>query len=520
MMISRLSLRALITALLVAVILLTTLHTLVAKYQFRRVALDYRITSLSRVIEVATLEVLRQARGHAIALGTTVQQRLRLEDRDSLRAQLDEPFVKGYVEVAYLDLVMLRAYDNDLRLLGASSQQALPPLPPMLIAQAAAREGADRLKALGGLWHAPAGPLYSVLVPVGGLHVEGYLEVVFDPMFNLYKVSDMIGMPLGIDGPRGEPLRLPANIDPTAPRYTAVKYALRDVAGAVVLSLTVYEDADLLYSDLHRTQMLITASFIVFTSALLALALWLLQRYLFHPVHTMIAEMEHALHDENDTKVTGRGIREVHIVAAAFNTMASRVRATIQELHRLSALDGLTGIANRRTFDMMLEREWLRALRQGNPISLLLLDLDYFKQYNDHYGHQAGDECLKHIARALTLAVHRPADVVARYGGEEFVILLPDTDEAGAVGVAQKLQQIVATLAIPHAAVDSGKIITMSIGICSLTPEGGATSQQLIACADRALYRAKAAGRNRIELGHTSNLNADGQEGFNSPGNS
>lgn len=502
----RISLRALISGLLLAVVLIAVVHTAVSQYQFRRAALDYRTQSMSRVIEVATQEVLRQARGHAITLGGSLQRRLNLHDTPALREQLKEPFSKGYPEAGYLDLVALRAYDLELRLLATGGKDDLPLLPVAFIRQAAERQGVDRLKAISGLWPAPHGPQYSVLLPVGGLRAEGYLEVVIDPLFNLRKVGAMINMPFGIHGPRGEELLHPAEINEHDPRYAAMEYALRGIDDNTVLHLAAYTDIDLLYQDMRRTLLVTTLTFFILTLLALTFAFWLLNRHLFQPVHQMIGQMENAVRDEHDLLVTQHGIKEVHIVATAFNAMAARVREIIQELHRLSALDGLTNIANRRTFAQALEREWLRAMRQDTPLSALLIDIDYFKQYNDYYGHQAGDDCLKSIASALSLAVHRPTDVVARYGGEEFVILLPETDAAGAHAVAEKLQQIIATMAIPHEASAIGDAITMSIGICTLTPGRGEFSQRLIAGADQALYRAKAGGRNCIKIAEADEL--------------
>jgi diguanylate cyclase (GGDEF)-like protein len=499
----RISLRALITALLLAVVLITVVHTVISQYQFRRAALDYRADSISRVIEVAALEALRQARSHAITLGGSVQKRLQLHAPDVLRTQLNAPFSKGYVEAGYLDLVALRAYDAELHLLDMDGQRHIPPLPETVMQRLAQRQGVERLKTLGELWHTTDAPLYSVLVPIGGLHVEGYLEVVFNPLFNLLNVGDMIRMPLGIHDHRRAELLHPAGIDERAPNHAAMEYALRGVDDAVVLYLVAYADVDMLYADMRRIQFITTLSFFVLTLAVLTLAFWLLNRHLFQPVQHLIGQMEHVLHDENNALVTQRGIQEVRAVAASFNAMATRVREIIQELRRISAQDGLTGIANRRSFNQALEREWLRAMRQGTPLSVLLIDIDHFKQYNDRYGHQAGDECLQHIASALNLAVQRPTDVVARYGGEEFVILLPETDAAGAAAVARRMQNVVATLALPHASSATG-IVSMSIGVCAITPSRGQPAQNLIACADLALYRAKAAGRNRIEVAQAS----------------
>ncbi|WP_127478080.1 diguanylate cyclase [Sulfurivermis fontis] len=495
----RISLRTLISGLLLAIVLLAVIHTAVSQYQFRRAALDYRTDSMARVIEVAAHEVLRQARGHAIALGGSLQRRLHLRDGTALHAQLQEPFNKGYAEAGYLDLLAVRAYDSALTPLAAGGRANLPPLPAPFVRDLLRREGVERLKAVSTLWLANAEPFYSVVIPIGGLQVEGYLEVVIDPLFNLRQVGEMIRMPFGVHGPHGEEMLHPENVREDDPRYFAMEYALRGVADDAVLYLAAYADIDLLYQDMRRTQMITTLWFLVLTLTMLGLSFWLLNRHLFQPVHHMIGQMEDAVRDGRDTLVTRHGIKEVHIVAAAFNIMAARVRDIIQELQRISAQDGLTGIANRRSFNQALEREWLRAMRQQTPLSALLIDIDYFKQYNDHYGHQAGDECLKSIASALSLAVQRPTDMVARYGGEEFVLLLPETDRRGALLIAERLQQLINRLAIPHALSPLGQV-GMSIGICTLIPQRDQPSQRLVACADRALYRAKAAGRNRIEV--------------------
>ena len=170
-----------------------------------------------------------------------------------------------------------------------------------------------------------------------------------------------------------------------------------------------------------------------------------------------------------------------------------------QELIRLSSLDGLTGIANRRQFDETLLREWRRLGRQGRPLSMLLCDVDYFKQFNDGYGHQVGDECLKAVARTLKDTLRRPADQVARYGGEEFAAILPDTEITGALQVAEAMRSAVEGLNITHRYSKGGSVVTISIGVASTTPlRSGSDSSVLLKRADDALYRAKQAGRNRI----------------------
>jgi len=167
------------------------------------------------------------------------------------------------------------------------------------------------------------------------------------------------------------------------------------------------------------------------------------------------------------------------------------------ELAQLSMRDGLTGLANRRRFDEALLTECGRARRDQSHLSLLLMDVDFFKKYNDTYGHQAGDDCLKRVATALAEAVRRPADLAARYGGEEFVLVLPGTPAEGATHVAEGVRSAVQALAIPHSASTVAEHVTLSLGIATTHEGGDFTPKDLIAAADLGLYAAKRSGRNR-----------------------
>ena len=169
-------------------------------------------------------------------------------------------------------------------------------------------------------------------------------------------------------------------------------------------------------------------------------------------------------------------------------------------LNRLSRIDGLTGIANRRHFDDLFYQEWKRAGRLSKPISVILVDIDFFKNFNDTYGHQLGDECLKQVASALSRALKRPCDVIARYGGEEFVAFLPETDEKGAVMVAETMQVSMANVNIPHRNSPVSDKVTISIGVATTVPSTNFLAGTLIADADKALYQAKQQGRNRIKI--------------------
>ena len=167
------------------------------------------------------------------------------------------------------------------------------------------------------------------------------------------------------------------------------------------------------------------------------------------------------------------------------------------ELQKLAALDGLTGIANRRRFDEAMKYEWQRGSREQRPLSLIMCDVDCFKAYNDTYGHPAGDLCLKRTAAVLTEHLKRPADLVARYGGEEFAIVLPETSAEGALQVADACRAHLETLAIEHSGWSRG-IVTLSLGVATLEPTPELSYEELISRADQALYAAKQGGRNRV----------------------
>jgi diguanylate cyclase (GGDEF)-like protein len=203
-------------------------------------------------------------------------------------------------------------------------------------------------------------------------------------------------------------------------------------------------------------------------------------------------------------------IREPLLVARVRTQL--RVKRLADELRNAAATDPLTGLANRRSFDESLAREWRRVRRTRSSIALLLVDVDHFKRYNDHYGHPAGDLCLQRVGAALRAATLRPGDCVARIGGEEFGLLLPDTEATGATHVAERVREQLAAMALPHAASPTAPSVTVSIGIACIAGRSFAacgdgesvfdagvppSAQELIRCADESLYAAKGAGRAR-----------------------
>lgn len=210
-------------------------------------------------------------------------------------------------------------------------------------------------------------------------------------------------------------------------------------------------------------------------------------------------------HTDAAQETHGLSLGAVDFIAKPINPAVVRARVKTQLtlkfqsdlLRKLVFLDGLTGVFNRRYFDQQLTLEWARATRSNAPLSVIMLDVDHFKPYNDRYGHQAGDDCLREIANALKSGLKRPADLVARYGGEEFACILPDTPFDDAFALAVELEQRIRRRKITHAASSHDGVVTASLGLATRTLDSGGDAQTLVRLADQQLYNAKQSGRGR-----------------------
>ncbi|MBF0428989.1 MAG: diguanylate cyclase [Magnetococcales bacterium] len=196
-----------------------------------------------------------------------------------------------------------------------------------------------------------------------------------------------------------------------------------------------------------------------------------------------------------EQKKLNRALAKLNDELADKNSQLLELNSTLKNM---ASIDGLTGLPNRRRFDEFLEQEWNRAMRTSSPLSLILMDVDCFKLYNDNYGHVAGDDVLRSVAHTLTKTISRSIEMIARYGGEEFVCVLPETKQEGMILVGNRLREQVANLAIPHAHSKAANHVTISLGGVSLVPTRGMQSSILTLSADKNLYKAKENGRNQL----------------------
>ena len=176
-----------------------------------------------------------------------------------------------------------------------------------------------------------------------------------------------------------------------------------------------------------------------------------------------------------------------------------------EKVEKLALLDGLTGVANRRLLDQTLAREWISSKRDKLPLSVLLIDVDLFKSYNDQYGHLEGDECLRQVATRIQAVLRRPLDLLARYGGEEFAAVLPNTSEEGAEAIGEQVRRVVEECCIPHGPSPYG-VVTVSVGCATQVPCDASSTSNLLKQADTALYRAKTSGRNRTQVADVADM--------------
>ena len=272
---------------------------------------------------------------------------------------------------------------------------------------------------------------------------------------------------------------------------------LNQVSGDVYVLVSVSMDAAMLPAReiVSRGNL-----FLVLTVSVVLVTLWAgLGILVMNPMERLRGAIQLASRGDLSVRLGKMGLSsEIRSISSAFDTMATALGEARAQLEKLATIDPLLGIANRRRFDEVLGKEWLRARRVGKPLALLMIDLDRFKGFNDRYGHPAGDDCLNRVVDAVAEALRRPGDLLARYGGEELVCVLPETDLDGAIAVSESIRAKVYEENIIHEDGVEGRV-TVSIGVAATVPDAILSAEDLIDAADRSLYAAKDAGRNRVE---------------------
>ncbi|MBW9265076.1 MAG: MEKHLA domain-containing protein [Candidatus Thiodiazotropha sp. (ex. Lucinisca nassula)] len=350
MRIESLSIKTVTVAIYVMVGIFSILLSLLASSYFKQAALDAQIKSLSRVMEVASQEVVREIGNHAFDLGMKLGHNSRLIDAlkqprvtekiSGVVEVLNDPFISGFAGFAKINLVKLRLYSLDLELLVQSDvgeQRLENHLPPYMAAKLVQGKKIDRLKAIDALWYSPVGPLFSTLVPVGGLRAVGYLEVVVDPVFNLPDVSRITKTPVKIFDITDINAAVGTELEDE--KHLPVEYTLHTSLGRPVFKIVGYEDVSVLLQEMGFTQVITTAGFILITLSILLIALWMFHRFLFVPMDRLVDGMRQVADWKRDVHVSKRGLLEFATLAQGFERMAGQIRVRNSELERLLDLD-------------------------------------------------------------------------------------------------------------------------------------------------------------------------------------
>ncbi|MDH5612675.1 MAG: PAS domain S-box protein [Gammaproteobacteria bacterium] len=317
--------------------------SLFAGNYFRQSALNAQMSSLSRVIEVASQEMLKDVRGYTFDLGMKLGNSSELVNavknieqpggRENIIALLDDPFINGFVGFSKVNMVKLRIFDLNLKLLAESSmgmtgvESEIAAYISGIIKQ---RQGVERLKAIDGLWRSSYGPLYSMVVPVGGLRLTAYLEVVVDPVFNLPDIGKITKTPVSIFSIGGEQLN--SNEQQDTSGFLPVEFGLLTSDGMPAFRIVGYENVDKLNQEMEKTKIVTTSGFLLLSMMTLLFALWLFNRFLFVPVSRMIQDMKQMACGDLDLEVNKTGLREFYTLAETFNLMADQVRMRTNDL--------------------------------------------------------------------------------------------------------------------------------------------------------------------------------------------
>jgi diguanylate cyclase (GGDEF)-like protein len=523
--VERLSIRGLILLCLLVLFVTTLLVVYQSETNYRAASREQEEDVLRRIMSVAVRQVYEEVHIKTRELGRHLIQRPAFreaftqasskgllgrkpgEQRSELETILLDPFINGHINSVSVSLEAFRVFDSDWRLLATGRTASLmnvdgfdlDPGPSPVARRAMQRHGAERLQALGDRWAGSRDAYYSVVLPIGGLRLQGYLEVIVNAAINLPRVEGLVEMPLAIVN-RINQRRVHDNAPPQdrLPRFHQIHYDILAPDEQPLYRISMFTDVAGFDAHMERQQTRSMLISILISLAVLILVLWFLERLLVAPMRRLRNQIHAQIRLFTGESVSTWGLLEFHDLARDFNHLLDMAWQQQLVLEKRSATDELTQVPNRRALDQFLQAEKSRASRCNDKLALLMVDIDYFKNYNDHYGHQRGDDCLRDVAQALQSALPRVTDFVARYGGEEFMVVLPGTDQQGAQEVAERLLEQIRQLRIPHQASAVADCVTLSLGVAVCQTFEPGCIEQLKYRADQALYQAKHQGRNRV----------------------
>ena len=351
MKIETLSIRAVTVIIFSMIGIVAIVLSILAGNYFKQAALDAQMGSLSRVIEVASQEMLKEVRNHTFDLGMklghsgeliqAIKNVKQSGGKQKLINLIDDPFINGVVGFSNVNLEKIRIYGLDLNLIVQSSEglKGLEKgLSEYMIKKIAKRQGIERLKAIDALWMSSRGAMYSTLVPVGGLRLIGYVEIIIDPVFNLPDIGKITQTPISIYSVSGEPIKIDTQRD-AGGSYLPIAFTLHTSDGLPAFKIVGYEDVVQLNEEMDRTQIVTISGFLVLSLSTLMFALWLFNRFLFVPLRRMIKDMERMAKGQLNLQANKKGLREFYILADSFNSMANQVKMRTNDLERLLDLD-------------------------------------------------------------------------------------------------------------------------------------------------------------------------------------
>ena len=342
MQIERLSIKVITVSIFLMISIAAIILSMLAGSYFRQSALDAQMNSLSRVLEVATEQTLKDLRRDTFNLGMSFAQNIKLvhelknihlTDKNQLTTLLDDPFINGFVGLSKISLEKIRLYNLDLELILESTRGISnldKQLPTFLKKQLATRHGIERLQSIDSLWLSPAGPLHSTIVPIGGLKLQGYLEIVIDPSVNLPGIGSITKTPINIFSADGQIIRedTSANVE----QHLPVHFPILTSDGELAFRIVGYENVEVLIDDMKSTQITTTFYFLILILFVLLFALWLFHHYLFKPAEQLVINMKKMAKGKLDMDINKKGLREFNMLATTFNEMCNQIKSKTQEL--------------------------------------------------------------------------------------------------------------------------------------------------------------------------------------------